>query len=125
MQRNALCRSRRELSNAYLLGKIGFDTAENEPLEVWGKIQLNIHLPPWSLHVAPPSPPASPSPPPCLTKPWAPCGGSGKPTACCPDGYTCLARSPAFSQCAPATGPIGAALRRIYLRIRPDFHLTI
>ena len=66
-----------------------------------------------SLHVAAPSPPASPSPPPCLTKAWAPCGGSGKPTACCPDGYTCLARSPAFSQCAPAIGPIGAALRRI------------
>ena len=26
-----LCRSRRELSNEYLLAKIGFDTAENEP----------------------------------------------------------------------------------------------
>jgi hypothetical protein len=33
-----LCRSRRELSNEYLLAKIGVDTAENEPLEVWGKI---------------------------------------------------------------------------------------
>ena len=31
MQRNALCRSRRELSNAYLLAKFRFDTAENEP----------------------------------------------------------------------------------------------
>ena len=31
-----MCRSRRELSNAYLLAKIGVDTAENEPLEVWG-----------------------------------------------------------------------------------------
>ena len=31
MQRSALCRSRRELSNAYFLGKFGFDTAENEP----------------------------------------------------------------------------------------------
>ena len=31
MQRSALCRSRRELSNAYLLAKIRFDTAENEP----------------------------------------------------------------------------------------------
>ena len=31
MQRSALCRSRRELSNAYLLAKVGFDTAENEP----------------------------------------------------------------------------------------------
>ena len=27
---NALCRSRRELSNAYLLEKFGFDTAESE-----------------------------------------------------------------------------------------------
>ena len=34
MQRSALCRSRRELSNAYLLAKIGFDTAENEPCKV-------------------------------------------------------------------------------------------
>ena len=29
-----MCRSRRELSNEYLLAKIGFDTAENEPCEV-------------------------------------------------------------------------------------------
>ena len=33
-----MCRSRRELSNEYLLAKIGVDTAENEPLEIWGKI---------------------------------------------------------------------------------------
>ena len=38
MQKSALCRSRRELSNIdpnsneYLLAKIGVDTAENEPL---------------------------------------------------------------------------------------------
>ena len=38
MQRSALCRSRRELSNAYLPANIGVDTAENEPLEVSGKI---------------------------------------------------------------------------------------
>ena len=31
VQRSASCRSRRELSNAYLLVKFGFDTAENEP----------------------------------------------------------------------------------------------
>ena len=45
MQRSALCRSRRELSNAYLLAKIGVDTAENEPLEVWGEnsIQYPLH----------------------------------------------------------------------------------
>ena len=30
VQRSALCRSRRELSNEYLLAKIRFDTAENE-----------------------------------------------------------------------------------------------
>ena len=29
-----MCRSRRELSNEYLLAKFGFDTAENEPCEV-------------------------------------------------------------------------------------------
>ena len=34
VQRSALCRSRRELSNEYLLAKIGVDTAENEPLKV-------------------------------------------------------------------------------------------
>ena len=37
MQRSALCRSRRELSNAYLLANIGVDTAENEHLKVWRK----------------------------------------------------------------------------------------
>ena len=47
VQRSALCRSRRELSNAYLLAKIGVDTAENEPLEVWGKIQFTIHFTPY------------------------------------------------------------------------------
>ena len=31
MQRSALCRSRREFSNEYLLEKFGFDTTENEP----------------------------------------------------------------------------------------------
>ena len=50
MQRSALCRSRRELSNEYLLAKIGVDTDENEPLEVWGKIQFIIHLPPYRSH---------------------------------------------------------------------------
>ena len=34
MQRNALCRSRRELLNAYLLAKFRVDTAENEPCKV-------------------------------------------------------------------------------------------
>ena len=51
MQRSALCRYRRELSNEYfnnLLATIGVDTAENEPLEVWRKIQFIIHLPPYS-----------------------------------------------------------------------------
>ena len=34
VQRSALCRPRRELSNEYLLAKFGFDTAENEPCKV-------------------------------------------------------------------------------------------
>ena len=34
VQRSALCRARRELSNAYLVTKFGFDTAENEPSKV-------------------------------------------------------------------------------------------
>ena len=29
-----MCRSRGELSNAYFLAKVGFDTAENEPCKV-------------------------------------------------------------------------------------------
>ena len=29
-----MCRSRRELSNAYLLANFGFDTAENDPPKV-------------------------------------------------------------------------------------------
>ena len=29
-----MCRSRRELSNAYFLAEFGFDTAENEPCQV-------------------------------------------------------------------------------------------
>ena len=36
------CRSRKMLQNEYLLAKFGFDTAENEPLKVWGVIQFNI-----------------------------------------------------------------------------------
>ena len=42
-----MCRSRRELSNEYLLAKVGFDTAETEPLEVWGKLQFILHSPPY------------------------------------------------------------------------------
>ena len=34
VQRRVLCRSRRELFNAYLLAKFGFDTAENEFLRI-------------------------------------------------------------------------------------------
>ena len=45
-------RSRRELSNEYLLAKIGVDTAENEPLEVWGKIFNIIHWCPYSRRAA-------------------------------------------------------------------------
>ena len=34
MQRSALCRSRRELSNTYFLAKFGLDPAENEPCQL-------------------------------------------------------------------------------------------
>ena len=33
-----------ELSNEYLLAKIGVDTAENEPLEVWGENSIHYSL---------------------------------------------------------------------------------
>ena len=33
---SALCRSRRELSNAHFLAKFGFDTAQNETAECHG-----------------------------------------------------------------------------------------
>ena len=39
-----MCRSRRELSNGYLLAKIGVDTAENEPLEVWGENSIQYSI---------------------------------------------------------------------------------
>ena len=45
MQRTALCRSRRELSNAYFLAKVGFDTADNEPCKV---CPLSAYRPPRS-----------------------------------------------------------------------------
>ena len=35
-------------SNEYLPAEIGVDTAENEPLEVWGEMQFIIHLPPYA-----------------------------------------------------------------------------
>ena len=34
VQRSPLCRSRRELSNAYFVAKFGFDTTDNEPCKV-------------------------------------------------------------------------------------------
>ena len=37
------CRSRQELSNEYLLAKIGVDTAENEPFKV------HLIIKPWDL----------------------------------------------------------------------------
>ena len=39
-------------SNEYLLAKIGVDTAENEPLEVWGKIFNIIHWCPYVVRLA-------------------------------------------------------------------------
>ena len=38
-------RSRQELSNEYLIAKIGFDTAENEPLKVWITDHTFDHIP--------------------------------------------------------------------------------
>ena len=46
-----MCRSRRELSNAYFFAKIGVDTAENEPLKVWRKIQFIIRSAAYSVYV--------------------------------------------------------------------------
>ena len=48
MQRSALCRSRRELSDAYLLAKFGFDTTENEPGKVcrWQQLTGDAELRP-------------------------------------------------------------------------------
>ena len=37
-----MCRSRPELSNAYLLAKVGFDTAENEPCKVLPALRVQI-----------------------------------------------------------------------------------
>ena len=33
--------------NDYLIAKFGVDTAENEPLQVWGVIQFNIQFGPY------------------------------------------------------------------------------
>ena len=48
MQRRALCRSRRELSNDYLFTKFGFDTAENEPCQVCPKPEHGVEARPRS-----------------------------------------------------------------------------
>ena len=39
---SALCSSRRELSNAYLLAKFRFDTAENEPAKNRGGLRRRV-----------------------------------------------------------------------------------
>ena len=50
VQRNAnlvdLDRSRKMQKNDYSIAKFGVDTAENEPLQVWGVIQFNIYFTP-------------------------------------------------------------------------------
>ena len=38
------CRSRQEVSNKYLFSKIGFDTAEDEPLNVCQKLTISQKL---------------------------------------------------------------------------------
>ena len=40
------CRSRQELSNEYLLAKIDFATAENEPLKAWRCFNSSFQLAP-------------------------------------------------------------------------------
>ena len=45
MQRSALYRARRELSNAYLLAKFRLDTAENEPCKVCTAPALQVAAP--------------------------------------------------------------------------------
>ena len=42
-----MCRSRRELSNAYFLAKFGFDTAENEPCQARGTWVRNTSILRW------------------------------------------------------------------------------
>ena len=37
-----MCRSRRELSNEYLLANFGFDTAENEPCKSFPALRVQI-----------------------------------------------------------------------------------
>ena len=40
-----MCRSRRELSNEFLLAKFGFDTAENEPSKVYRSCSFSTRMP--------------------------------------------------------------------------------
>ena len=40
------CRSRKMFQTEYLVAKIGVDTAENEPLQIWTNIEFNIHFGP-------------------------------------------------------------------------------
>ena len=47
MQRSALCRSRRELSNEAVIAKFGVDTAENKPSKVWPAFSFLPRTPPW------------------------------------------------------------------------------
>ena len=55
-----MCRSRRELSNAYLLAKIGVDTAENEPCKV---CPLSVYRSPRSVSALPRDSWSVPAPP--------------------------------------------------------------
>ena len=38
--------------NDYLIAKFGVDTAENEPLQIWGVIQFNIQFTPYQAFAA-------------------------------------------------------------------------
>ena len=83
VQRSALCRSRRELSNAYFqnfLAKFRFDTAENEASKVC---------------------PRSRAP----TLPCSPCSRSARRPRCPAPRGSALRRAPASPRCARAQRP--------------------
>ena len=85
MQRSALCRSRRELSKAYLLAKFGFDTAENEPSRVcripgqqsWLQLEPRRRLPEWRTE---PAGPERARPPPSSRRGAAACSDTARGT---------------------------------------------
>ena len=60
---SALCRSRRELSNEYLLAKFGFDTAENKPYHFVSSSSREFEFKLWNFEplICSPEPPSLPT----------------------------------------------------------------